>query len=88
MKGLEGLLKCDAHNESFNLPEEFYQHEREKSHSHTGITLCVDCNASGIKEHAVIDSDELNFGRPIGRCSDCQEVLEKKVEEKMRLRKK
>lgn len=89
MKGLDGLLKCDAHNESFNTPTEFYEHEREKQHTHPNTTtLCTDCFAAGIKEHCEVDPTDMHKGRPTGRCPDCQDKLEKHVEKKIKEREK
>lgn len=86
MKGLEGILKCDLHDESFNVPSEFYEHCNTKPHTDTGKTLCLDCNASGIKEKAEVDPTDLHLGRPTGRCEDCNDKLEKKVEAKIKAR--
>lgn len=88
MKGLDGALKCDEHKVSFNTPTEFYEHEKEIEHSHTGETLCTDCLNSGIKKKAECDPESFGLGRPTPRCIDCNDRIEKEVLAKIEARKK
>ena len=88
MKGLEGVLKCSPCYESFNTPTEFYEHEKEKQHSHTGSTLCLDCNAAGIKEHVELDGIDTHKGRPTTRCGHCENKLLDKLEKRQKESKK
>lgn len=88
MKGLDGILKCSPCYESFNTPTEFYEHEKEKDHTHTGSTLCLDCKEAGIIEHCEIDSTDKHRGRPTARCSTCENKLLDKLEKRQKDKKK
>jgi len=81
MKGLKGLLKCDVHDESFNTPEEFYEHKDLVPHGATGSTRCEDCKC----ENCPQDPNEMAKGKILKtRCIDCEEINEKNVLEKIK----
>lgn len=80
MHGLKGLLKCTIHNESFDTPTEWYKHESEKPHGHTGSTKCEDCGC----ENCPCDPQEINkVAKGKARCTECAEMQEKAVLERI-----
>jgi len=80
MKGLEGLLKCSVHNESFNTPKEFYEHRDSVPHQSTGTAKCEDCGC----KNCAVDPSELIKGKiPKARCPECEELQDKAVLERM-----
>ena len=76
MKGLNGLLKCYTHDESFDTPEEFYKHQADKPHGFTGTTKCVDCGCKNVECHA---DEEICSERAHARCPKCEAIEEKAV---------
>lgn len=83
VEGLSLDLKCYVHNESFATPTEFREHENSKPHGHQGQTICVDCQARGIKCPCKIDEEDIEKGGAMARCPKCTETLEKKILKKM-----
>ena len=85
MDGLDGLLKCYDHNESFNLPDEFYEHISKVPHGHTGTTKCEDC---GCPNCDCDPEEKICSPRAKTRCSKCQKQLEENVAKKIKAREK
>ncbi len=89
MQGLEGLFKCNIHNESFNSLDEFNDHIAKQVHVHTGLGKCQDC---GKPNQEIIFEGTLEAGKsPPAICKKCQDSyiaeleakgLVKKVEKK------
>ena len=85
MKGMEGLLKCDIHNVSFDTPTEFNEHLNEKSHTSSGETLCADCISRGIKERIIVDPKHSQKGSHVSQnCSDCETRIEERIIDKLK----
>jgi len=80
MKGLDGLLKCYIHNESFNEIEGFDKHCEEAEHHVEGHTACSECGSPNVE----VDYDGKLVGgkRAQGRCEKCEKSLLKKLQEK------
>lgn len=71
MKGLEGLLKCFEHDESFATPTEFNEHKATVPHTYTGTSTCQDC---GKKNQPISYTGTLAPGQsPPAICEDCED---------------
>lgn len=76
MKGQSGLLKCSEHDESFNTPEEFYEHCNEKPHGYSGSMRCQDC---GCRNEECSSDERIKSAKGQARCKKCNEILELNV---------
>lgn len=84
MKGQDGLLKCSVHNESFNTPTEFYEHQKSVPHGFKGTTKCDGCGCKNCE----VDPNEQFKGNAKARCKHCEELEETAVLERIERKKK
>lgn len=76
MHGLNGLLKCFVHDESFDNPDEFYEHCNQKEHAYSGSKRCEDC---GCKNEECYSDESVKSAKGQARCKKCNSNLELNV---------